>query len=145
MADVKIIDIDGVQWDVKDQVARDKIITINEQLTVKEVSDIPIILNEGYTAKSAIISSIIKYGKMHCGTVVINNVSGNNIGTTITAVLGKVSINTFKTVVSVGIEYKRGVPCRLTVDNRGNFSISESMGVMQGDNAIIAQLIWIEE
>lgn len=32
MAEVKIIDIDGVQWEMKDQIARNDITTIKEQL-----------------------------------------------------------------------------------------------------------------
>lgn len=35
MAEVAKIDIDGVQWDVKDQVARDKIATLEEKTTIK--------------------------------------------------------------------------------------------------------------
>ena len=35
MADVKIVDIDGSQWAMKDQVARDKIATLEEKTTVK--------------------------------------------------------------------------------------------------------------
>ena len=35
MADVKIVDIDGSQWDMKDQVARDKIANIENALQTK--------------------------------------------------------------------------------------------------------------
>lgn len=35
MADVTKIDIDGVQWDIKDQVARNKIATLEEKAIVK--------------------------------------------------------------------------------------------------------------
>ena len=35
MADVTKIDIDGVQWDIKDQNARNKIATLEEKTTVK--------------------------------------------------------------------------------------------------------------
>ena len=34
MAEVKTIDIDGVQWEMKDQTARDNITTIKEQLQI---------------------------------------------------------------------------------------------------------------
>lgn len=33
MAEVKIIDIDGVQWEMKDQTARDKIATLETEIT----------------------------------------------------------------------------------------------------------------
>ena len=36
MADVKIIDIDGAQWDMKDQLARDKIATLEEDNTTNK-------------------------------------------------------------------------------------------------------------
>ena len=35
MADVTKIDIDGIQWDIKDQVARDKITVLEKKTTVK--------------------------------------------------------------------------------------------------------------
>lgn len=35
MADVKIVDIDGSQWNMKDQEARNKITTLEEKTTVK--------------------------------------------------------------------------------------------------------------
>lgn len=48
MADVKIVDIDNVQWNMKDQVARDKIIELETKTTVKvinKVSKIDFIMN----------------------------------------------------------------------------------------------------
>ena len=36
MADVKIIDIDGSQWNIKDQVVRDKIANLETKTTIKE-------------------------------------------------------------------------------------------------------------
>ena len=48
MADVKIIDIDNIQWNIKDQVARDKIIALETKTTVKvinKVSKIDFIMN----------------------------------------------------------------------------------------------------
>lgn len=35
MAEVAKIDIDGIQWDIKDQVARNKIVTLEEKTTIK--------------------------------------------------------------------------------------------------------------
>ena len=38
MADVKIVDIDGSQWSMKDQVARDKIATLEEDNTTNKTN-----------------------------------------------------------------------------------------------------------
>ena len=38
MADVKIVDIDGSQWNMKDQVARDKITELEQKTTVTKVN-----------------------------------------------------------------------------------------------------------
>ena len=38
MADVKIVDIDGSQWDMKDQVARNKIATLEEDNTTNKTN-----------------------------------------------------------------------------------------------------------
>lgn len=39
MADVTKIDIDGIQWDIKDQVARDKINLLGDDLKIKTISE----------------------------------------------------------------------------------------------------------
>lgn len=48
MADVKKIDIDGVQWDMKDEVARNKVIELETKTTIKvtnKVNDPKFIMN----------------------------------------------------------------------------------------------------
>lgn len=144
MADVKIVDIDNVQWNIKDQEARDSIAEINEQLTNKSLYNIPIILDKGYTATNAIIELVMGYGNFRIGNIVIDNIKGDNIGTTVTANIGKVSIKPFKNVTTVGIDYKNKTPCRISVDSDGAFKIQESPETIGGNNAIRAQLCWIE-
>lgn len=39
MADVTKIDIDGIQWDIKDQIARDKINLLGDDLKIKAISE----------------------------------------------------------------------------------------------------------
>lgn len=55
MADVKTIDIDGIQWDIKDQVARDRITEINT--TLKNQQTIIEQLNKSLYLSNAVVES----------------------------------------------------------------------------------------
>ena len=145
MADVKIVDIDNVQWNMKDQEARNRIAALEESLTVKDVNEIAITLKEGYTATEANIASISKYGKLNIGVLSITNLIGYNIGTTITTPIGNINRNIGNYVSAVLIDYISQKPVRLSIRKDGTVVISESGGVTQGSNAIRGQLIWLDE
>ena len=144
MADVKIIDIDNVQWNMKDQEARNKIIEIEQLLKTEVVADIPIVLNSGNSADNARIISIQKFGKMYIGLIVIENANANNIGTLNRANLGTVNINVLSNTFSLGFEYKSGKTVRIKVGSDKSISIEESVGVSNGNNGIRAPITWLE-
>lgn len=145
MADVKIVDIDNEQWNMKDQEARNRIAALEESLTVKDVNEFAITLKEGYTATEAYIASISKYGKLNIGVLSISNLEGYNIGTTITTPIGSINRNIGNNVSAILIEYISQKPVRLSIRKDGTVVISESGGVTQGSNAIRGQLIWLDE
>ena len=144
MQDVKIIDIDNVQWNIKDQEARNKITTLEESLTVKDIGEIAITLKEGYTATEANILSISKYGKLNIGGLSITNLAGNNIGTTISTPIGNINRNIGNSVSAVFIEYISQKPVRVSIQKNGVVVISESGGITPGSNAIRGQVIWLD-
>ena len=144
MADVKIVDIDSFQWNIKDQEARNKIAEIEQLLKTETVGDIPINLNSGNSADEARITSIQKYGKIHIGLIIIENLTASNIGTLNRVNVGTVNINVLDNTYSLGYDYHSGKIIRIRVAPGKTFHIEESNGVSNGKNGIRAQITWIE-
>lgn len=144
MADVKIVDIDNEQWNIKDQEARNRIAEIEQLLKTETVGEILINLNSGNSANEARITSIQKYGKIYIGLIIIENLNANNIGTLSRVNVGKVNINVLNDTYSLGFDYHSGKTVRIRVDPEKNFYIEESNGISNGNNGIRAQITWIE-
>ena len=62
MADVAKIDIDGIQWDIKDQNARDRIAILEEKTTVK----ITVKINEETVKLNLVEINNEKFLQLHC-------------------------------------------------------------------------------
>ena len=144
MEKVLMIDIQGEQWAIKDQEATININAIKDQLTPKKLNGISIETNEGYSAASAFITNIVQFGRIHIGNIFINNISGNNIGTTNEAKFGIVPLKPFDIVHSICIDYETGKVVRIGIQENGDISLLESLGVPNGNNKIRGQIVWIE-
>ena len=144
MADVKMVDIDGSQWAMKDQEARNKNTEIEQLLKTKVVADISIVLNSGNSANEARITSIQKFGKVYTGLIIIENLNASNVGTLNRANVGTVNINVLNNAYSIGFDYHSGKSVRIRISPEKNFSIEESSGVSNGTNGIRASITWIE-
>lgn len=144
MEKVSIIDIQGVQWAIKDQEAIDNINALKEQLTPKKLNGISIEMNEGYSAKSAFITNIVQFGRIHIGNIFIDNISGNNIGTTNEAKFGIVSFKPFDLIHTLCFDYETGKVARIGIQKNGDIGLLESLGVPNGNNKIRGQIVWIE-
>lgn len=144
MADVKTVDIDGSQWNMKDQVARDKITELENELNVKDLGDIAIKMEPGYTASEANLIQHYKVGKIHFMDVRLVNVSGTNIGTDTTAHLGFINIHPKKRTNFLLLEYKSNKTIRCYIEPTGEVGIGESPGITQGNNYCVGELIFAE-
>lgn len=144
MADASIIDIGGIQWNVKDSQARNDIEAIKQSMTVEEMPKIEITLNNGYSAPVKEIRNIQRYGKLYMGLVFIDNLSGANIGTTDVADFGTVNISLKTTTYAMGIEYLSSMPVRFSIGRTGTLAFQESKGVTNGNNRLRIPVIWIE-
>ena len=145
MAEVAKIDIDGVQWDIKDQDARNKIAEIEQLLKTEVIDNIPINLNSGNSADEARIASIQKFGKMYVGLIVIENINASNIGTLNRVNVGTVNINVLNSTYTLGFDYKSGKTVRIRINPDKSITIEESSGVSNGNNGIRAPITWIEQ
>ena len=145
MADVKTVDIDGSQWSMKDQVARDKIAALEESLIPQSLEDIEINLKQGYTANQAKITHHYKVGKIHFMFILLRNISGENIGTASTANIGKINIIPEKETSFILNDYTNNKILRCYLANDGTIAIGESEGVTQGNNSCLGELIFAED
>ena len=144
MAEVAKIDIDGIQWDIKDQVARDKITEIEQLLKTEVINNIPINLNSGNSANEARITSIQKFGKMYMGLIVIENINASNVGTLNRVNVGTININVLNSTYTLGFDYKSGKTVRIRINPDKSITFEESSGVSNGNNGIRAPITWIE-
>lgn len=144
MAEVAKIDIDGVQWDIKDQNARNKIATLEENLIAQDLEDINIEMNVGFTATTANMSFHYKVGKIHFMRVELRNISGGNIGTTQTVRIGVVNIHPKKETTFILYDYENSAILRCHLAPDGTIGIEESKGVVQGNNICLGELIFAE-
>lgn len=144
MAEVKIINIDGVQWEMKDQTARDKITNLEKNNTTKDLQDITINLKEGYEAQNASITQHYSYGKIHFASIAFNNIKGNNIGTIITTDIASLNIYPKKITTFLMYDFKNKAILRCFISPDGTLSIGESNEVVSGDNLCIGEIIFAE-
>lgn len=145
MADVKTVDIDGSQWSMKDQEARNKIATIENNQIPIALEDTPITLKSGYTALYAKFFRHYKVGKIHFATVSIENIKGDKIGTSETVKCGTIPFKAFEITTFLLFDYRNTKIARCSIDKDGNFDINESNGVVQGSNYLYGEAIWVEK
>ena len=144
MADVTKIDIDGVQWDIKDQEARNKITELTESLITQDLENINIELKPGYTATTANMTYHYKAGKIHFMKVELRNISGENIGTTQTSIIGNINILPKKETSFLLFDYENSAILRCHLNINGELGVGESKGVIQGNNTCFGELIFAE-
>ena len=145
MADVKIVDIDGSQWDMKDQVARDRIAELEKSLVAQDLENIVIKLEPGYTASEANLIQHYKVGKIHFMDVRLVDISGTNIGTDMTAHMGFINIHAKKRTNFLLFEYRSNKTIRCYIEPTGEIGVAESPGITQGNNYCVGELIFAEE
>lgn len=145
MADVKIVDIDSAQWNMKDQVARDKITELEKNFIPQDIDTVYIDLKQGYTAQYAMADFHYKVGKIHFINIRLQNVKGDYIGTSSTANFGLLNIHPKKNTTFLLYDYKNKAILRCYIDRDGSLCIGESLGVAQGNNDCFGELIFAEE
>ena len=144
MADASIIDIGGVQWNVKDREARDKIASIEDLLTVKVLPAPNFNKNPNYSWSSFQFMNHYSFGKIHFIYFRWQNISGANIGTTNSARLGIIDLLPVKETAFMMFDYVNGRIMRCYLEETGYIVIGESNGVSSGNNICFGELIFAE-
>ena len=144
MAEVKIIDIDGVQWEMKDQTARNKIANLEENNTTKDLPDETINLETGFEAESITAKHHYGYGKIHFAIINIINIKGPNIGTDQPSYIATSNMRPKKSTTFLMYDYKNNAIARGYLLEDGKLVLGESIGVVQGNNIMFGELIFAE-
>lgn len=144
MADVKIIDIDGEQWNIKDQPARDKITDIEKNISVQGLQDVTTYLSDGFQADSILLRNHYKIGKVHFIDINIKNIKGYNLGTDQTAPAIATNLHPVKETSFILADSIAPAILRCLLEEDGTIAIAESKGLVNGNNNIYGELIFAE-
>ena len=144
MADVKIIDIDNEQWNIKDQEARNRIANLEKLFIAEDLPDVEINLNTGYTAMDIRGYAHYKIGKIHFITFLIRELAGPEIGTGNTANIATTNLRPKKETSFIMNDYKNKATLRCYIDSNGTLAVAESVGSVSGSNTSYGQLIFAE-
>lgn len=144
MADVKIIDIDGEQWNMKDQVARNQITDIEKNISTEMLNDISIELNSNYTAEEIVFRNHYKVGKIHFVNIRIINIKGYGIGTDRLANIASIKLKPAKVTSFILLDCRTPAAVRCILQEDGTIGFAESVGVLDGNNDIVGELIFAE-
>ena len=144
MADVRIVDIDNVQWNIKDQEARNKIAALENLFITEDLPDVEINLYEGYTAMDIQGYAHYKIGKIHFVTFLIRELTGGTIGTGNTAYIGTTNLRPKKETSFIMNDYKNKAILRCYVEPDGRLAVAESVGSVSGSNTNYGELIFAE-
>lgn len=144
MADASIIDIGGVQWNVKDNEARNKITNIEDLLTTKVLPNPTITRSPGTSWTAFNIQNHYSFGKIHFIYIRLQNVSNGNIGTTNSVNVCKFDIMPIRDTSFMLFDYVNGRVMRCYFESNGQLFIGESNGVSSGNNVCFGELIFAE-
>ena len=120
MAEVAKIDIDGVQWDIKDQNARDRIAALEEKTTVKITKKI----DEQALKMNLVEINGEKFIQIYAEGIVWNEENGS-ILTNFTNDFG---LNRTIRIMMSGLDsvLQKRFTCRMDIEREGNIKISPS-------------------
>ena len=144
MADVSIIDIGGVQWNIKDKEARDKITVIENAITFEILED-PTFLkipNISFTVFQRY--NHYRIGKIHFLYLRFQNINGGNIGTTNPTPIAKLNIGTIKQTSFKLYNDVNKLLVKCSINTDGIITIEDSSKITKGDNLCSGQLIFEE-
>lgn len=144
MADVKIIDIDNVQWNMKDQEARNRIAELEKLFIAEDLPDVEINLYKDYTTMGIQGYAHYKIGKIHFVTFLIRELAGPQIGTGNTAYIGTTNLRPKKETSFIMNDYKNKATLRCYVEPNGKLAVAESVGSVSGSNTSYGELIFAE-
>ena len=129
-----------------DPIARQAIETIEtDYLTPKSEPGAQITLHTDYTATHIKFVDTVRYGKIMAMSIDIDNISGANIGTADTAVIGQTTLRPKVRTAAILFDLVSAKTVRFAIETNGEVHIRESNSVQQGNNSIHGSIIMFTE
>ena len=141
---VNTLDIDGTQWEIRDEEARNKIAVLENDNIVQDLENVPMEILEGYRAVDAYMFNHYKIGKIHFMSVALTNIEGDYIGTVTTAKIAKTNLRPKRQTYFILNDYQNDKTLRCQINIDGTIDIGESVGVVPAANLSLGQLIFAE-
>ena len=141
---VNTLEIDGIQWNIQDSGARNKIAVIEDLLTTKVLENPTITKNPETNWQDFVIENHYSFGKIHFIYIRLENVSNDYIGTNLSLNVCKFNIMPIRETSFMMFDYKNGRTMRCLFQTDGQFVIGESNGVVSGNNMCLGELIFAE-
>ena len=141
---VNTLEIDGIQWNIQDSGARNKIAVIEDLLTTKVLENPTITKNPETNWKGFVIENHYSFGKIHFIYIRLGNVSNDYIGTIRSVNVCKFNIMPIRDTSFMLFDYINGRTMRCLFQTDGQFVIGESNGVVSGNNMCFGELIFAE-
>ena len=141
---VNTLDIDGTQWGIRDEEARNRIANLENNAIAQNLENVSMDILPGYRAVDHYMFNHYKIGKIHFMSVVLTNIEGDNIGTTNTARIAKTNLRPKKQTYFILNDYQNKAILRCQINIDGTIDIGESVGVVQSANQSLGQLIFAE-
>lgn len=144
MAEVKTIDIDGVQWSIKDQTARDKITDIEKNISTQDLPDAKLDIDKDCNVLYIEAGNHYKIGKIHFIQIHITNITSLNIGTNITVRVASSELIPKKYTSFILVDNKAPATARGFLSPDGSIYLGETVGIQSGNNDMYGELIFAE-
>ena len=144
MAEVKTIDIDGIQWEIKDQTARNKIAEIEKNISTQDLPDAKLDIDKDCNVLSIEANNHYKIGKIHFIQIHIINIASINIGTHTTARVASSELIPKKDTSFILLDNKAPATARGFLGPDGSIYLGETVGIQSGDNDMYGEIIFAE-
>ena len=144
METADILDIDGTQWEIRDNQARQDIakLKVNNEYSFEEGR--ALIFSQGYTADYAQISNINRQGILLTAFIRIINLRGEGMNSDNLTSFATIPMKFMHSSPMTIFDLVSGRPFLLTYSYDGSLSIFNSSAIKQGNNHLIFNIVSFE-
>lgn len=141
---VNTLDIDGTQWEITDNQARQDIINLKSSTERSFIGTISLNLKPGFTATSANISYFHKFGKLYFGSFSIVNLNGDGMGTEAVIDFAEIPITLWHSVQFTLTDVNKNYSVLGTIDTKRNVKIYSTNRLEKGINSFTGFVMFFE-
>ena len=137
-------DIDGIEEKIPSSTSTSNKLVDEQKFSQATTNqDIDLTCLQGYTVSLANITSRSKCGSVECGMVRIKDVSGDRIGTTVTATAFSSPLRPKTSTAFLLYDFVNRAVARAVLNTDGTIGLAESLGVVSGSNELLGEVIFL--